>query len=189
MTSANNSQKIEELIRQLLQLVGEDPTRPGLVDTPKRVSKFYQEFFDYTDENMETTFEAIETDQLVVVSGMRVWSLCEHHMLPFYSDISVGYLTQTNVLGLSKFGRIAHSCAHGLQTQEKLVDDISKKLINLVGPDVAVLGQGVHLCMMMRGIRTPALMTTSSLQGRFRSEQDLRAEFLDLARRRTNDSF
>lgn len=184
-----SEQRIQELVRELLAQVGEDPDRPGLVDTPKRVAKFYSEFFDYRDENMETTFEAIQTDQLVVVSDMRVWSLCEHHLLPFYADISVGYLTQEKVLGLSKFGRIAHYCAHKLQTQENLVDEISSELVRLVGPDVAVLAQGAHLCMTMRGVKTPAIMTTSSLKGRFRTEQDLRAEFLSLARRSTNDTF
>lgn len=184
-----SEQRIQELVRELLSQVGEDPDRPGLVDTPRRVAKFYSEFFDYFDPNMETTFEAIQTDQLVVVLDMRVWSLCEHHLLPFYADISIGYLTQKRVLGLSKFGRIAHACAHKLQTQENLVDEISKKLVSLVGEDVAVLAQGAHLCMMMRGVKTPALMTTSSLRGRFRTEPDLRAEFLSLARSRTNEPF
>lgn len=180
---AINKKRVEELTYQLLIELGEDPSRPGLVDTPRRVAKFWDEFISYQDDNMETTFESIKTDQLVIVSGMRVWSLCEHHLLPFYTDISIGYLTQKEVLGLSKFGRIAHFWAHRLQTQEQLVDQISKALVSLVGDDVAVLGQGAHLCMMMRGVKTPALMTTSSLSGRFLIESDLRAEFLSLTRR------
>ena len=181
MRKTINRERIADLTRELLVEIGEDPLRPGLLGTPDRVAKFWDEFAGYSDTNMETTFESVSVDQLVVVSGMRVWSLCEHHLVPFYSDISVGYLTTERVLGLSKFGRIAHYFAHRLQTQEKLVEDIGQALTDLVGADVGVIGRGVHLCMMMRGIRTPAVMTTSSLRGRFRDEQDLRAEFLSLA--------
>ena len=132
---------------------------------------------------MDTLFERVEADQLVVVSGIRVWSLCEHHILPFYCDIAIGYIASGAVLGLSKFGRIAHAYAHRLQIQEQLVQQIADEVQAMtLSPDVAVLASGVHLCMVMRGIKTPALMTSSIMRGCFRESDSARQEFLSLAR-------
>lgn len=166
----------------ILEAIGENPDREGLHDTPRRFAAMWHEFIDYEPGNMDATFESISADQLVVVSGMRVWSLCEHHLLPFRCDLTVGYLTSERVLGLSKFGRIAHQQAHRLQLQERLVRDVATAVAVLANTeDVAVLGHGEHLCMTMRGIRTPAVMTTSDVRGRFRDEVALRAEFMSLA--------
>lgn len=173
--------RIEAAVREILEAIGEDTYREGLLDTPARVARFYAEFIDYRPGNMETTFVSAQVDQLVVVSGMRVWSLCEHHMLPFFCDIHVGYVTGERVLGLSKFARIAHACAHRLQIQERLVDEIATAVMNLANtPDVAVIGSGVHLCMLMRGIKTPGRMASSAMYGGFRENPGLRAEFLRL---------
>lgn len=173
---------LEELAREMLVTLGEDPEREGLKETPRRFAGWWKEFIDYNPGNFDTTFEAIATDQMVVVSGIRVWSLCEHHLLPFYTDIAIGYIAQSKVLGLSKFARIAHNYAHRLQIQERLVDQIAEEVRTLTGSgDVAVIGRGQHLCMTMRGIRTPALMTTSTMHGRFRTIPEVRQEFLTLA--------
>ena len=136
-------------------------------------------FIDYDAGSLNTTFEAVAVDQLVVLSGIRVYSLCEHHLLPFWCDVSIGYLTADRVLGASKFARIAHDCAHRLQLQERLVDDIANAVqLEVATDDLAVLARGTHLCMLMRGIRTPATMTTSVMRGAFREDPAMRAELL-----------
>lgn len=168
----------------LLVAIGEDPTRPGIVDTPRRFADMWREFIEYDAGRVDTVFESVETDQMVVISGMRVWSLCEHHMLPFYCDVSIGYIAGAKVLGLSKFGRIAHAFAHRLQIQERLVQQIADTVTEVVGTDnVAVLASGVHLCMSMRGIKTPATMTSSVMRGLFRENASARQEFLSLVAR------
>lgn len=176
-----NKKEVETIIRQLLVAIGEDPSRDGLLDTPKRVANWYSEFIDYEPGNTATLFETYSTDQLIVISGMRVYSLCEHHMLPFWCDITIGYIATNKVLGLSKFARIAHDEAHGLQIQERLVENIANRVEEVSGSkDVAVIGKGVHLCMAMRGIKTEAQMITSVVRGRFLHKTDLREELMTL---------
>lgn len=178
-------EKLHALGRELLIALGEDPDREGLADTPRRWAAWWKEFIDYEAGTTDTTFEAITTQQMVVVSGIRVYSLCEHHLLPFWCDISVGYVTREKVLGLSKFARIAHENAHRLQVQERLVHAIADEVERVTGsPDVAVLGNGVHLCMVMRGIRTDAQMSTLVTRGLFAEKPDRLDDFLRLAERK-----
>jgi GTP cyclohydrolase I len=118
---------------------------------------------------------------LVSVSGMRVFSLCEHHLLPMWCDVSIGYIPAGKVLGLSKFARIAHQFAHQLQIQERLGEQIADEIGRITGSqDLAVVLKGEHLCMSARGIRTPAVMTSSVMRGSFRTERELRREFLQM---------
>lgn len=176
-------EQVKAIGKALLLAIGEDPERPGLLDTPRRFADAWREFVQYDPGNHETTFESISVDQMVVVKKMRVWSYCEHHLLPFYCDVSIAYITQDKVLGLSKFGRIAQKYAHKLQLQERLVSEIAQDVIALAGtPDVAVLAQGEHLCMTMRGIKMPSVMVSSSMNGKFRTLPEARAEFLELVK-------
>ena len=173
---------LEDICRALIVELGDNPDRPGLVDTPARWSRWWREFSDYDAGTLDTAFEHLYVDQMVIVSGIRVFSLCEHHLLPFWCDISIGYIPKGCVLGLSKFARVAHAHAHRLQVQERLVNDIARDIMALAkSHDVAVVGRGEHLCMTMRGIKTPAQMTTSAMFGEFRASQSTRAEFLSLA--------
>jgi GTP cyclohydrolase I len=173
--------KVREATLMLLDAIGENPLREGLRDTPDRVARAWAEFMDYDPGKVSASFASEGTDQMVVVSGMRVWSLCEHHLLPFYCDVTVGYLADDHLLGLSKLARIAHKHAHGLQVQERLVEQIAAEVKDLAGTrDVAVVASGVHLCMVMRGVRTDGRMTSASISGRFR-EPSARAEFMSLA--------
>lgn len=173
--------KIEKLIKELLVIIGENPNRDGLLETPKRVAKFWNEFINYEPGKIGTTFEAIKADQMVIVKNIKVWSLCEHHLMPFSSNISIAYITKKKVLGLSKFARIAHKHAHKLQLQEKLVQEISDEIVEHVGTkDVAVFAEGTHLCMVARGIKTDGQMVTSVMGGAFRKEPETRQEFLSL---------
>lgn len=172
--------KVKDLVRELLIAVGENPDREGLVETPRRIADFWREFIEYDPGKLETTFDSVRHNQMVAVTGMRVWSMCEHHMLPFWCDVSVAYIADDKVLGLSKFARIAHKNAHALTLQEKLVADISDDLQTILGTkNVAVMAKGEHLCMTMRGIRTPHRMISSALNGQF-LQAETRAEFFNL---------
>jgi GTP cyclohydrolase I len=173
--------RLEQIGRKLLIAIGEDPDRPGLQDTPRRFARFWAEFINFAPGNTDVTFEAVETDQMVVVSGMRVWSLCEHHLLPFWCDVSIGYISGARVLGLSKFARIAHQFAHRPQIQERLVHQIADEVERLTeSENVAVFGTGVHLCMVMRGIKTSGAMKTSVMRGAFREKPSARQEFFSM---------
>ena len=179
----STQQSLEELGHRLLYLIGEDPDREGLRETPRRWAKWWMDFIQYEPGKIETTFEAVSLNQVVVVSGIRVWSLCEHHLLPFWCDVSVGYLTKEKVLGLSKVARIAHQYAHRLQIQERLTNQIADTIEQITeSPDVAVLARGEHLCMTMRGIKTPSIMASSVMRGIFRDSPSARQEFLELTR-------
>ncbi|GAB2720332.1 GTP cyclohydrolase I [Kitasatospora kifunensis] len=166
---------------RLLKEIGEDPDRDGLRETPERFARWWREFTNYDPGTVSTLFETTTSGQLVLVSGIEVWSLCEHHLLPFNCSISIAYRSTERLLGLSKFARIAHLHAHRLQLQERLVSDIAADIIRITGSqDVAVVGHGEHLCMTMRGIKTSARMTSSSIHGDFGRAGLARDELLTL---------
>jgi GTP cyclohydrolase I len=175
--------RLESIGRDLLLAIGEDPTREGLKTTPNRFARWWKEFIDYDPGTIETTFafESFRTDQMVACAGVPVFSLCEHHLLPFKCEISMAYIATEHVLGLSKFARVAHKYSHRLQVQERLVHQIADEITAITDArDVAVLARGEHLCMQMRGIKSDGLMSTSVMRGLFRST-DAREEFLTLA--------
>jgi GTP cyclohydrolase I len=175
--------RLRMLCHELLTVIGEDPDRPGLQDTPKRFAKYWQEFIGYDPGTIDTTFDTVTVDQMVVVSGIRVWSLCEHHLLPFWCDIAVGYITKDRVIGLSKIPRICHKYAHQLQVQERLVDDIATEVSGVTNsPSVTVIAKGVHTCMSMRGIKSDGVMVSSVMRGKFKDHHETRMEFLELAK-------
>ena len=172
--------KVKSLVTELLLALGEDPAREGLLETPRRIANFWQEFIEYEAGKLDTTFSAVKHNQMVAVTGIRVWSMCEHHMLPFWCDVSMAYIADDKVLGLSKFARIAHKYAHKLTLQEQLVSDIANHLKAVLGTDdIAVMAKGEHLCMTMRGIKTPHRMISSALSGKFHQPEQ-RAEFFRL---------
>lgn len=178
---AVNPAEVEKAAAALLRAIGEDVDRDGLRGTPARMARLWAEFIDYAPGAVNSAFEHIRTDQLVAVCGVRVYSYCEHHLLPFWCDLAMAYIPGAKILGLSKFARVAHKHAHRLQIQERLVDSIAAELAELTGvEDVAVLGRGVHLCMVMRGIKTRGEMVTSALRGRFLHCHHTRAEFMAL---------
>lgn len=174
-------EKLKQLGRELLVAIGEDPNRDGLKDTPERYAKWWREFMDYEPGKIETAFSLEQNDEMISVTGMEVWSLCEHHLLPFKATISIGYIPSEKVLGLSKFARIAHKHAHRPQVQERLVQDIADEVIKITASsNVAVVADGEHSCMTMRGIRTSGSMRTSVMRGVFRDNDSTRSEFLSL---------
>ncbi|MFJ6140276.1 GTP cyclohydrolase I [Kitasatospora sp. NPDC092286] len=176
--------RVANLIAQLLVELGEDPTRDGLADTPERVAAWWSTFLSPDDSAVATCFaESQLSGQLVIVGGMSVWSLCEHHMLPMNLQVSAGYVPDGEVVGLSKFGRIAQHFAGRLQVQERFTRQFAEHLTGLIGrEDVAVVVRGLHLCMSMRGVRMEdARTTTVHTGGGFASDPVLTQQFLTLA--------
>lgn len=180
MIPSVNRDQLMLACRMALEAIGEDPDREGLRDTPRRWADWWAEFIAYDPGSTNTTFSSTAVDQMVVVSGMRVWSLCEHHLLPFWADVSIAYIPRDRVLGLSKFARIAHAVAHRLQLQERLCEQVADAIEDATGTvDVGVIARGEHLCMVSRGVKTPSLMTSSVMRGVFKTGET-RAEFLNL---------
>lgn len=170
---------LEHLAHELLEAIGEDPHRDGLKETPARFAKWWAEFIDYEPGKVETAFVPEGNDQMVCVTGMQTWSLCEHHLLPFHALVHVAYIPNKRMLGLSKFARIAHKHAHKLQVQERMTQDIAAEIVSLTGSKhVAVVIDGEHSCMTMRGIKTPGSMRTAEMLGNFRKNPETRQEFL-----------
>lgn len=174
--------KIANLIHELLVALGEDPDREGLRDTPMRVARFWQEFIEYDPGRVRTCFSTETIDQLVILRVNRVWSMCEHHLLPFQMNIVIGYLARGKFLGASKFARVCYKYAHRLQIQEHFVEQVADEIQELTdSPDVAVYAVGRHTCMESRGIQNDGAMCTSVMRGIFRANPVARQEFLLLA--------
>lgn len=176
----------EDAVVRLLQWIGEDPKREGLVDTPKRVAKAWREMTSGYAEDahavLGTTFD-VPCDELVAVTGIEFVSLCEHHVLPFIGTASIGYLPGARVVGLSKLGRVVDVFARRLQVQERLTQEIAQAISDVLQPlGVAVVLRASHSCMSCRGVRKQSQMITSAMHGRFRESAELRSEFLALER-------
>lgn len=179
-----DTERVADLVSQLLVALGEAPGREGLADTPARVAAWWRTFLSPDPSAAPTCFtEKLLSGQLVVVGGMSVWSLCEHHMLPMNLEVAAGYVPDGEVAGLSKFGRIAQRYAGRLQVQERFTRQVADEIADVIGSkDVAVAVRGTHLCMSMRGVRMEAARTTTlQARGRFESDPVLSQQFLTLA--------
>jgi len=180
---------IEELVESLLVELGEDPARQGLKATPDRVARALRELTDgYGVKPEEVVADAVfdqDYDEMVVVKNIDFYSLCEHHMLPFFGQVHVGYLPKGKVVGLSKIPRLVAVFSRRLQIQEQLTRQVAEALDSALQPrGVGVVVEARHLCMEMRGVETPGgRMMTSCMLGTFRRDPRTRAEFLDLVRR------
>lgn len=184
-----NQQRVEELIKELLKEIGEDPEREGLMKTPHRVAKAYQFLTSGYRMDMDTIInEAVfqaESNNMIILKDIEVYSLCEHHMLPFFGRCHIGYIPKKKVLGLSKLARIVDYYARRLQIQERLTAQIAEEIMKATGADgVGVVMECRHLCMMMRGVeKQNSIMSTSSVLGSFLQHAVTREEFLALLRR------
>lgn len=179
---AAGHEAIENLIYQLLVELGEDPDREGLQGTPDRVARAWAEFIDYDPGNVETSFTAFAGGQQTVLKVLGVWSMCEHHLLPFRMDIAVGYLASAKYLGASKFARICYKYAHRLQIQEKFIMEVAAEVIELTGSvSVAVVVEGWHTCMQSRGVQNEGSMVSSIMKGTYLGSPYLKQEFLAMA--------
>jgi len=179
---------IEDLVASLLVELGEDPDRQGLQATPDRVARALRELTNgYGLEPEEVVADAIfdqTYDEMVIVKDIAFYSLCEHHMLPFFGKVHVGYLPKGKVIGLSKIPRLVEVFSHRLQIQEQLTREIAEALNGTLAPKgVGVVIEARHLCMEMRGVEAPGgHMMTSCMLGTFRRDPRTRAEFLNLVR-------
>jgi GTP cyclohydrolase I len=179
--------KIEKAVVSLLEAIGDDPKREGLVDTPRRVAEMYTELFSGMDMDpkaeLAVGFEEGHRE-MVVVKDIPFYSMCEHHLLPFYGIVHVGYIPNASgrVVGASKLARVVDIAAKRPQIQERMTTQIAEAIIEAIQPDgVAVVVQAEHLCMTMRGIKKPGSnITTSANRGLFRRKAATRAEFLSL---------
>jgi GTP cyclohydrolase I len=184
-TVSLNKQEIEHHVYQILKLIGEDPDREGLIDTPGRVAKMYEEIFSgyYADYNeiLGTTFEE-NHNELVIVSNITYYSVCEHHMAPFFGKVHIGYLPDGKVVGLSKLARLVDAVTRKLQVQERVTSEIANVLLKVLNAQgVMVVVEGEHLCMCSRGVKKPNCLTiTSAVRGTFKDNPTLRSEFLNL---------
>lgn len=176
---------ITDHVVRLLEFVGEDPTRDGLVDTPRRVVKTLAELTTGYRIDVAALLAVTFTeshDELIVLRGVPFWSLCEHHMLPFHGRATVGYVPRNGIVGLSKLARLVDAYARRLQVQERMTDQIADALVEHLAPlAVGVVVSATHTCAAMRGIQREATFVTSTLRGLLRERPDLRSEFMSLA--------
>lgn len=185
---------LEKTVRQLLTQLGENPDRSGLEDTPERVAKAFQFFTQGYDQDVDDLLNGalfpIQYDEMVIVRDIDFFSLCEHHLLPFFGKCHVGYIPDKHVVGLSKIPRIVDVFSRRLQVQERLTVQIADTLQKKLKPHgVAVVMEARHLCMMMRGVeKQNTLAVTSEMVGVFRKQQQTRDEFLKLIRASRADS-
>jgi len=183
--NAPSREEAEEAVRTLIRWAGEDPSREGLIDTPARVVRAYEEHFaGYRDdpvEYLQRTFEEVEGyDEMVVLRDIRVESHCEHHMLPIVGKAHVAYLPDRRVVGISKLARVVDAYAKRMQIQEKLTAQIASTIEEILQPKgVAVVIDAAHECMTLRGVHKPGVtMVTSHMLGRFRTDPKTRREFM-----------
>ena len=179
--------RIAAAVREILFAVGEDPDRDGLVGTPDRVARMYAELLCGQDEDPEeylgVTFDHSH-DEMIVLRDIPIYSMCEHHLMPFFGTAIVGYIPNENIVGLSKLARVVDHLARRFQVQERLtcqIADTIERVLNPVG--VAVMLEAEHLCMTMRGIKKPgSQMVTTVTRGAFRDNPATRSEFFEVAR-------
>ena len=187
---------MKDLVREMLIELGEDPEREGLRETPRRVEQAWKfltcGYTKNADELLNNALfdvqDDVHYDEMVVVSNIDFFSMCEHHMLPFFGKVHVGYLPDKKVVGISKIARLVEMYSRRLQVQERLTTQIAKTIQEKIKPlGVGVVVEARHMCMMMRGVeKQNSNMTTSSMLGSFRRSAETRAEFLDLLTKRAN---
>ena len=178
--------KLEMNTKNLLELLGEDPSREGLLNTPKRVAKAWEFLTKGYNENLDelinnAIFEG-ESKDMFIVKNIEFYSLCEHHMIPFYGKAHIGYIPDGKIIGLSKLARITDLFSQRLQVQERLTNQIAQCLQEVLNPrGVAVVLEGKHFCMLSRGVQKQnSIATSSSMLGIFREKESTRNEFLKL---------
>jgi len=186
----NGSDRLEGAVREILTAIGEDPDREGLQATPRRVAKSWQfltrGYTQKVDEVINNAYFNVDCNDMVIVKDIEFYSLCEHHLLPFYGRCHIGYIPRGKVFGVSKLARLVDMFARRLQLQERLTKQIAQTICETIAPEgVGVVMEAQHLCMLMRGVeKQNSLMVTSAMLGSFRREQPTRLEFLNLIGKR-----
>ena len=187
------SATFEDLVREMLIRLGEDPTREGLTRTPERVHRALEYLTKGYQEDAQALLKkalfTVSYDEMVIVKDIEMFSLCEHHMLPFFGKVHVAYIPNGKVIGLSKIPRLVEIFSRRLQIQERMTTQIAETIQNAIQPQgVGVVVEARHLCMMMRGVeKQHSAAVTSSMLGCFREEQETRNEFLSLIRAKSTN--
>jgi GTP cyclohydrolase I len=190
MAITYNAAVMQELVRQILRELGEDPDREGLLNTPRRVERAFKFLTSGYQVDIRALINnalfTVDYSEMVIVRDIDFYSLCEHHLLPFFGKCHVAYLPRTKVIGLSKLPRIVDAFSRRLQVQERLTNEIAETIQGAIDPlGVAVVMEGTHLCMAMRGVeKQNSFAITSAMLGTFREDARTRSEFLTLLRQR-----
>ncbi len=167
-----NKDRVHKLIREIIIELGEDPTREGLRGTPERIADMYEEIFSGYDSDSELSVQFSEDSDSVIVKDIKFYSMCEHHMLPFFGKISIAYLPNGRVFGVSKLVRLVEKFAKRLQIQERMTKDIADELYAQGVKGVMVLSEAEHFCMKMRGVKNDATMTSAAYRGVYEKKEN-----------------
>jgi len=176
-----DKERVEKLVRELIIEIGEDPTREGLKDTPRRIADAYDEIFSGYDSDSELSVQFSEDSDTVVAKNIQFYSMCEHHMLPFYGTIQIAYVPNGRVFGISKLVRVVEKFTKRLQIQERITKNVADELYSQGVKGVAVVAEAEHLCMKMRGVKNDAKVTTSAFRGTY-EDQKTKEELLKAIR-------
>ena len=178
--------RVKKLVRELIIELGEDPTREGLVDTPERIANMYKEIFGGYNSDSELSIQFSEDSDVVVARDIQFYSMCEHHMLPFFGKIHIAYSPNGRVFGISKLMRLVEKYAKRLQIQERLTKNIADELYAQGVKGVVVLADAEHLCMKMRGVRNDATLSSSAYRGIYENKEE-KQSILAMIRRRPSE--
>ena len=179
--------RIKNLVRELIIELGEDPTREGLRDTPERIAKMYEEIFSGYDIDSELSVQFSEDSDVVIAKNIQFYSMCEHHILPFFGTIQIAYSPNGRVFGISKLVRLVEKFSKRLQIQERFTKEIADELYSQGVKGVVVIAEAEHLCMRMRGVRNNATMTTAAFRGIYEKKEE-RENIMALIRKRPIES-
>ncbi|MGY5146866.1 MAG: GTP cyclohydrolase I FolE [Candidatus Nitrosopumilus sp. bin_7KS] len=181
-----DQERVKKLVRELIIEVGEDPTREGLRETPERIANMYKEIFGGYDSDSELSVQFSEDSDVVIARNIQFYSMCEHHMLPFYGKIHIAYSPNGRVFGISKLVRLVEKYSKRLQIQERLTKNIADELHSQGVKGVVVLADAEHLCMRMRGVKNDATLSSSAFRGIYENKEE-KAGIMSLLRNRASD--
>jgi len=182
-----DKERVKKLVRELIIEIGEDPTREGLKDTPERIANMYEEIFGGYESDSELSVQFSEDSDVVVARNIQFYSMCEHHMLPFFGKIHIAYSPNGRVFGISKLVRLVEKYSKRLQIQERLTKNIADELFAQGVKGVVVLADAEHFCMKMRGVRNDATLTSSAYRGIYENKEE-KESIMTMIRRRTSDT-
>ncbi|MCV0412608.1 GTP cyclohydrolase I FolE [Nitrosarchaeum sp.] len=182
-----DKERVKKLVRELIIEIGEDPTREGLKDTPERIANMYEEIFDGYESDSELSVQFSEDSDVVVARNIQFYSMCEHHMLPFFGKIHIAYSPNGRVFGISKLVRLVEKYSKRLQIQERLTKNIADELFAQGVKGVVVLADAEHFCMKMRGVRNNATLTSSAYRGIYENKEE-KESIMTMIRRRTPET-
>ncbi len=183
-----DEERVKKLVRELIIEVGEDPTREGLRETPERIANMYKEIFGGYDSDSELTVQFSEDSDVVIVRDIQFYSMCEHHMLPFFGKINIAYSPNGKVFGISKLVRLVEKYSKRLQIQERLTKNIADELYSQGVKGVVVFADAEHLCMKMRGVKNNATLSSSAFRGIYENKEE-KESIMTLVRKRASDSY